>query len=157
MHPEISRLLEQAEQRYLQTNEIELFRRYAVSLARRMEVYETLRDKEEKIFQPVADRLVAAFPDTGQEILERSLQHWLLISRYCGTAMLLSDSDFLALRLQDWMTGLVQTHQTQTIEHKLYELLVQGLKAELSEKQFPLIQPFVEKAKSLLLDETQPE
>ncbi|MCT7971529.1 phycobilisome protein [Laspinema olomoucense] len=157
MHPEIARLLEQAEQRYLQTNELELFRRYAVSLARRMETYEILRDKEEQIFQPVADRLVAAFPDERQDLLERSLKHWLLISRYCGTAMLLSDPDFLALRLKDWMTGLVQTHQTQTIERKLYELLLQGVKAELSDKHFPLIQPLFEKAKAILLEETKPQ
>ncbi len=157
MHPEIARLLEQAEQRYLQTTEIDLFRRYSVSLVRRMEAYETLRDKEERIFQPVADRLVAAFPDESQEILERSLKHWLLISRYCGTAMLLSDPEFLTLRLKDWMTGLVQNHQSQTVERQLYELLLQGLKEELSDKQFPLIQPFLEKAKTILLDENKPE
>ncbi|MEB3828917.1 phycobilisome protein [Phormidium sp. CCY1219] len=154
MHPEISRLLEQAEERYLQANEIELFRRYAASLARRMETYELLREKEEPIFQPVADNLVKAFPNENQETLERSLKHWLLIVRYCATAMLLSDPEFLQLRLQDWMKGLVETHNTQPIEEKIYQLLLASLKKHLSEKQLPLLLPFVDQAKKILLAES---
>lgn len=153
MHPEISRLLDQAEERYLHPKEIELFRRYAASLARRMDAYETLREKEEKIFQPVADQLVAAFPNENQETLERALKHWLLSVRYCATAMLLSDPEFLQLRLHDWMKGLVQTHKTQTIEAKLYQLLLASLKQALSEKQMSMLLPYLERTKKILIEE----
>lgn len=153
MHPEIARLLAQAEERYLQKNELELFRRYAASLSKRIETYQTLRDKEEKIFQPVADKLVEAFPDRETELLERGLKHWLLISRYCTTAMLLSDPEYLEIRLQDWIKRLVETHQTQDVERKLYEILNDRLKQEIPEKQLALIHPFFEKAKSILFEE----
>lgn len=153
MHPEISRLLEQAEQRYLKANEIELFQRYVASLAKRLETYELIRDKEESIFQPIADQLEAAFGNQPQETVERALKHWLLILRYCSSAMLSSDLDFLQLRLNDWVKGLVETHETQKIENKIYELLESSLKESLSEKQFALMQPFLTKARQIVLGE----
>lgn len=151
MHPEISRLLEQAEQRYLKANELELFQRYVASLARRLETYEILRDQEESIFQPIADQLQGAFGNEPQENVERALKHWLLILRYCASAMLSSDLEFLELRLNDWVKGLVEASETQKIEHKLYELLQSGLKEKLSEKQLALMQPFLAKARQIIL------
>ena len=153
MHPEISRLLEQAEQRYLKANELELFQRYVTSLARRLETYEILRDQEESIFQPIADELQAAFGNEPQETVERALKHWLLILRYCASAMLSSDLEFLQLRLNDWVKGLVEASETQKIENKLCELLQSGLKEKLSEKQMALMQPFLAKARQIILVE----
>ncbi|GAB4281035.1 MAG: phycobilisome protein [Oscillatoriaceae cyanobacterium] len=150
MHPEIVRLLQEAEDRYLQTSEVEIFQRYAASLNRRLEVYEKLREKEENIFQPVADAVEAAFPNAKSEVISRSLKHWILILRYCATAMLANDLEFLKLRLQEWVKGLIEAQASTEIELKIYELLENQLKSHLSEKQLPLIQPFLAKSKELI-------
>ncbi len=150
MHPEIVRLLQEAEDRYLQPSEVEIFQRYAASLNRRLEIYEKLREKEENIFQPVADAVEAAFPNEKPEVISRSLKHWILVLRYCATAMLANDPEFLKLRLEEWVKGLVEAQANREIELKIYELLAQQLPSQLSEKQLPLIQPFLAKSKELI-------
>ncbi len=152
MHPKIEALMEEAENRYLKPEEMEAFKQYAISIAQSLKVYESLRDKEVDIFQPVADRLVKAFPQTEQGILERVLKHWLLVLRYCGMAMLLNDREYLQRRLLDWLKGLVQTHQTAEIEAALYQLLQARLKELLSPQALALLQPFLEQARATLLE-----
>lgn len=152
MHPKIEALMEEAESRYLKPEEMEAFKQYAISIAQSLKVYESLRDKEVEIFQPVADRLVKGFPQTEQETLERVLKHWLLVSRYCAMAMLLNDREYLQRRLLDWLKGLVQTHQTAEIEATLYQLLQARLKELLSPQALALLQPFLEQARATLLE-----
>ncbi len=151
MLPEIQTLLEQAERRYLQPQEMEGFRLYAVSLAKRLETYEWLRENEETIFQPIADQLVAAWPAEAQATIERALKHWLLVLRYCAAAMLANDTEFLDKRLLGWLKGLVDTHQMQALENTLYQLLKNQLQEQLSEQNFSLLQPFLEQANTRLL------
>ncbi len=55
MHSEIKTLLYEAEERYLNLEEIETVKYYTLSLNQRLEVYELLRTQELTIFQSVAD------------------------------------------------------------------------------------------------------
>lgn len=151
MHPEIETLLYKAEEQYLKPLEIKLFKHHATSLSQRLETYEMLRDQEIAIFQPVADRLLKSFPQEKQETLEIALKHWLSVLRYCAMAMLLNNQEFLQRRLLEWLTDIVQAHQTQAIEMSLYQLLHASLKELLSEQQLALVQPFLEQAEATLL------
>lgn len=155
MHPEIEVLLDQAENRFLKAEELTAFKRQAATLAQRLKIYEFLREKEASIFQPVANKLQEAFPDEKQEILERSLKHWLLILRYCAMAMLLNDRDFLEQRLLDWISGLVEAHQTQKIELTICNLLQNRIKEMLSEQARAILQPFLDQAQSILIQGNQ--
>lgn len=151
MHPELLSLLETAEQRYLEPKEIELYRRHAASLTRRLQTYEMLREQETKIFQAIADRLVKALPNESQENLERCLKYWLLIVRYSATAMLINDLSYLQNRLQDWVKGLLETYETYQIDVQVYELLMQELKNHLSQDDVRLLDPVLQKAKDLII------
>jgi len=151
MHPEIEVLLDHAETRFLNTEELAAFKRYAATLAQRLKVYEFLRDKEVAIFQPIANQLQETFPQEKQENLERSLTHWLLALRHCGMAMLLNDSFFLEQRLLEWLSGIVQAHQSQEIEATIWKLLQERLKEILSEQAIAILQPFLDQAKSTLV------
>ncbi len=151
MHPEIKALLYEAEENYLKPEEIETFKHYASSLAQRLETYELLRDQEVAIFQPIADQLLKTFPQEKQETLERSLKHWLSVLCYCAMAMLLNNQEFFRRRLLEWLTDLVQAHQTQAIEITLCQLLQVHLKELLSDQQLALVQPFLNQAENTLL------
>jgi len=151
MHPQIKTLLYEAEEHYLKPEEIETFKHHASSLAQRLETYELLREQEVAIFQPVADQLLEVFPQEKQETLERALKHWLSVLRYCTMAMLLNNQEFLQRRLLEWLTDLVQVHQTQAIEMTLYRLLQTQLKELLAKQQLALLQPFLEQAETTLL------
>jgi Phycobilisome protein len=152
MHPEIEALLDQAETRFLKGEELIAFKRQAATLAQRLKIYEFLRDKEASIFQPIANKLQATFPDEKEETLERSLKHWLLVLRYCAMAMLLNDRDFLEQRLLGWVSGIVEAHQTQKIEATVCNLLQIRLKELLSEQARAILQPFFDQAKSMIID-----
>ena len=152
MHPEIEALLDQAETRFLKGEEIIAFKRQAATLAQRLKIYEFLREKEATIFQPVANKLQESFPNQKEETLERSLKHWVLVLRYCAMAMLLNDLDFLEQRLQDWVSGLVEAHQTQKVEATVCNLLETRLKELLSEQARAILQPFLDQAKSMIVD-----
>ena len=150
MHPEIEALLDQAESRFLKGEELIAFKRQAATLAQRLKIYEFLREKEASIFQPVADKLQETFPDEKQETLERSLKHWVLVLRYCAMAMLLNDQNFLEQRLLDWLSGIVEAHQTQKIEATVCNLLQTRLKELLSEQARTILQPFFDQAQSII-------
>jgi len=157
MHPEIEALLDQAENRFLKAEELTAFKRQAATLSQRLKIYEFLREKEESIFQPVANQLEETFPDEKQETLERSLKHWLLVLRYCAMAMLLNDQAFLEQRLLDWLSGIVEAHQTQKIEATICNLLQTRLKELLSEQARAILQPFLDQAQSILIGIGHPE
>ena len=152
MHPELLSLLDKAEQRYLESKEIELYRRHVASFNRRLQTYEIVRDQEKKIFQQVADRLVAEFPNEKSENLERCLKYWLLIVRYSATAMLINDQSYLQNRLQNWVKGLLETYETHTIDVKLYECLMTTLKKELPKEHIRLFEPVLQKAQEIVIE-----
>lgn len=151
MHPEIEELLDRAENRFLKTEEITAFKRHVANLAQRLKIYEFLREKETSIFQPVANKLQETFPNEQQENLERSLKHWLLVLRYCGMAMLLNDRNFLEQRLQEWLSGIVNAHETQKIEAAVCHLLQTRIKEILSDQARAILQPFLDDAQSMLV------
>jgi Phycobilisome protein len=157
MHPEIEALLDQAETRFLKGEELIAFKRQAAILAQRLKIYEFLREKEANIFQPIANKLQEKFPDEKEENLERSLKHWVLVLRYCAMAMLLNDRDFLEERLLDWVSGIVEAHQTQKIEATVCNLLQTRLKEMLSEQARALLQPFFDQSKSMIVDQGNQE
>ncbi len=150
MYPQIKTLLYEAEDRYLRLEEIETFKHRAFSLQECLETYELLRDNELAIFQPVADRLLDAFPQEKPESVKRALKHWLSVLRYCAMAMLLNNPEFLQRRLLEWLTDLVQVHQTQAIEMTLYQLLQARLQELFSEQHLALVEPFLAQAEETL-------
>ncbi|WP_228056647.1 phycobilisome protein [Microcoleus sp. LEGE 07076] len=157
MHPEIEALLDRAENRFLKGEELILFKRQIATLSQRLKIYEFLREKEASIFQPVANKLQETFPDEKEETLERSLKHWLLVLRYCAMAMLLNDQNFLEQRLLDWVSGIVEAHQTTKIEATVCNLLQTRLKELLSEQARAILQPFFDQAKSMIIDQGNQE
>jgi hypothetical protein len=146
MYPLFQELIYQAESHYLKTDEIERLNVEISTLKERLELYKTLRDQEIEIFQEVADQLVLKLENESERNLENCLRQWLLTSRYCAMAMLLNNPEFLERRLLEWLTEIVQVHQTQTISDTLYSLLMRRLKKILSEQEFLYLQPFFSQA-----------
>lgn len=152
MQTELTELLVQAENRYLQTEELQGFKSYAETLAQRLKIYEFLRDREVMIFQPIADQVPKLYPQEKEERLEQILQQWILILRHSAMAMLLNDSEYLKQRVIEWLSGLIKAHNTQSIDSQIYQLLLARLNELLSPKAIIFLQPFLEQVKTGLLD-----
>lgn len=153
MQSDIKAILYKAEDHYLQKTEIKDFQNSVASLAQRLETYKCLRDKEIKIFQPIAEELVRAYPEQNPKLLEKALKHWLAIMRYSAMAMLLNNPEYLQRQILDWLKEIVQAHQMQSLENSIYDLLLSRLEKVLSQKQLLLIHPFLGQAQTTLLGE----
>ncbi len=153
MQSDIENLLYLAEDHYLKRLEIKAFQIYAASLAKRLEVYEYLRDHEIDIFQPIAEELSEVHAAEDPQLLEKALKHWLSIMRYCAMAMLLNNPEYLQRSVLEWLTEMVQAHQMQPLENTIYDLLFSHLKKLLPPEQFALIKPFLSQTQTTLLGE----
>lgn len=152
MYPELQTLLYEAEERYLESEDLELLKVQVVSLKDRMVIYESLRENEIAIFQPIANRLEEKFNKENPNLIEKALQNWLSIMRYCAMAMLLNNPEFLQRRLLEWLEDIVKVYQTESIEKALYQLLQTRLQKILSQEQMALLNPYLKQAKTTLLD-----
>lgn len=151
MQVDITKILLQAEEHYLDGQEVEVFKSNTASLTKRLETYKYLRDQEIEIFQPIAAELSRVYPGENPQMLEKALKHWLSIMRYCAMAMLLNNSEYLHRSILDWLSEMVQAYEMQTIESTIYDSLLSRLKKSLPADQFSLIQTFLEQSHAELL------
>jgi Phycobilisome protein len=103
-------VFDEAENRYLKTEELRSLGQYVVSLPERVSIYRILRDQELTLMQQVADQLHIQQPDTHPDHLERSIKHGILILRYCAMGMLLADEGFVQSRLLNWLSDADPSH-----------------------------------------------
>ncbi len=141
MHPAIEALFDEAENRYLEPDELSVLNTYVESLPERLNAYRCLRDQEISIMQHVADQLESRCPNESQQTLERCLKNALLVMRYSAMAMLLNDSAFLTQRLVAWLEETNAVYQTQTTDTALYQLLNHRLGEVLTQAQLTLLRP----------------
>lgn len=145
MYPALQALIHEAEHTYLQQSDLDQLLAETSTLRARLQVYRTLRDGEIDIFQSIADKLVSKLSDEKTHNLEHCLRHWLSITRYCAMAMLLNNPEYLDRTLLEWLTDIVQAHESQKISAVLYSLLIKKLEDELPDG-LPYIKPYLTQA-----------
>lgn len=155
MHLPIASVFDEAENRYLKTEELNLLTQYVASVPDRLDTYRNLRDRELEIMQPVVDQLQAELPQESEEILERSIKNALLMLRYCALSLLLNDETLVQSRFLNWVGPLAKVHETKSIDAKLYRLLNQQLSKVLSAKQLSYLSPSLALAQESLLSQPQ--
>lgn len=151
MNIEIEELIERAQDRYLEAEELDALEAYVQSLPERIELYKLLRDREVDIMQAVADRTEAELPKVAEEDLERGIKNLLLVVRYCAMGMLLNNEEFIQIRLLKWLEQIVSQFDMRNLNETLYKSLNQVLKEELSDEQLGLIQTTITSAQVNLI------
>ncbi len=151
MIPKIQELINQAQDRYLATDELGLMESYVSSLPDRLKLYKLIRDREIDILQAVADQVSAELPNVTDEELEVGIKNLILVLRYCSMAMLLNDDSFLKERLLNWLEGIMSMRDMRRLNETLYKLLNQGLRQQLSPSQLALLQPLITTAQVTLI------
>jgi hypothetical protein len=153
MHPHLESVFDDAEHRYLKSEELLLLSRYVESLPQRLEVYRAVRDQELAVMQSVADKLEAACPGQSVETLERSIKHSLLLLRYCSMGMLLNDEAFVKQRLLDWLIPTCWVHDTLQADSVVFRLMNQQLAQALNAEQLTLLNAQLLKAQNALMQQ----
>jgi methanogenic corrinoid protein MtbC1 len=151
MNIEIEELIERAQDRYLEAEELDALEAYVQSLPERIELYKLLRDREVDIMQAVAERTEAELPKVAEEDLERGIKNLLLVVRYCAMGMLLNNEEFIQIRLLKWLEQIVSQFDMRNLNETLYKSLNQVLKEELSDEQLGLIQTTITSAQVNLI------
>ena len=151
MIPKIQELINQAQDRYLATDELGLMESYVSSLPDRLKLYKLIRDREIDILQSVADQVSADLPNVTDEELEVGIKNLILVLRYCSMAMLLNDENFLKERLLNWLEGIMSMRDMRRLNETLYKLLNQGLRQQFSASQLALLQPLITSAQVTLI------
>ncbi|MBW4578513.1 MAG: hypothetical protein KME42_02945 [Tildeniella nuda ZEHNDER 1965/U140] len=151
MHPQIETIFDEAEHRYLKSEELGVINQYVSSLPERIDTYRTLRDRELAIMQQVADQLETVLPQETVENLERSLKNALLLLRYSAMGMLLNDEAFVQERLLSWLTTTLSIYNTRAIDTALFRLLNQRLTQALTAQQINLVGPYIAKVQTAIL------
>jgi hypothetical protein len=155
MHPQIAAVFDEAENRYLNPEELKLVGQYVASMPDRLDVYRSLRDRELEIVQAVADQLEAAFPQESEENLERCIKNMLLMLRYCALSLLINDESLVERRFLAWVRPLAKVYNTKAIDTKMYRLLNQQLSQALTPKQLSYLSPSLALAQEALLSQSQ--
>ena len=151
MIPKIQELINQAQDRYLASNELSLMEGYVSSLPDRLKLYKLVRDREIDILQTVADQVPTELPNVTDEELEVGIKNLILVLRYCSMSMLLNDENFLKQRLLNWLEGIMSMRDMRRLNETLYKLLNQGLRQQFSPTQLVLIQPLITAAQVTLI------
>jgi len=153
MHPQIESMFDEAENRYLNPDELGTLNQYVESLPTRLETYRYVRDHEVAMMQTVADQLESQFPRESSVTLERCLKNALLVLRYSAMGMLLNDDNFLQHRLMHWLEGTAKAYQTEAVDTALYTLLNQQLASALSPAQVQLLTSHLKLAEGVLVSQ----
>jgi len=151
MIPKIQELIDQAQDRYLASDELGLIESYVISLPDRLNLYKLIRDREIDILQSVADQVPTELPNVTLEDLELGIKNLVLVLRYSSMAMLLNDENFLKERLLNWLEGIMSMRDLRWLNDTLYKLLNQILKQQFSPSQLALIQPLITTAQVTLI------
>ena len=149
MNPTFEKFLNLAEEQYLPCNEVENYRGYLASLEKKVEVYEIVRDQEVFLFQILADKLQEKYPDERHNMLCEAISQWSLVLKYCAMAMILDNSEYLSMRIDNWLRELIQLRSIPQLDKILYETLVEILPEVLLDEQIYLIQPYLDQVKVL--------
>ncbi|MEM7770310.1 MAG: hypothetical protein AAGA75_13890 [Cyanobacteria bacterium P01_E01_bin.6] len=152
MQTTIESMFDNAENRYLELEELNILTTYVESLPERIDAYRCLRDQEVTIMQKVADQLETNFSTESQQTLERCLKNALLVMRYAAMAMLRNDAESLDRQLMGWLTETNAVYNTQTIDTVLYQLLNQQLGSILTQAQLTLFRPHLAIAEKAIVE-----
>ena len=157
MIDQLNLLFHAAEEGYLQDSDLQTFETIIDNLEERLNLYEKLRDSEDKLVQRLALNLEEGYPSEPPRRLQLALQHQVLVMRYCAMAMLIDDPDFLKYRLLEWLPEVVAAHDLQEILNSLDRFQQKRLKKFLSSAERELIDPYLQLAKDMILEQPAPE
>lgn len=157
MIEKLNLLFHAAEENYLQDTDLHTYEALIENLEERLDLYEKLRGMEDKLVQRLALNLQEGYPSEPPRRLQLALQNHVLVMRYCAMAMLIDDRDFLKYRLLEWLTEVVAAHDLQEIQNSLDRFMQKRLKKFLSSSERELIEPYLQLAKEMMLEQPAPE
>ena len=144
MNPKLDRFLYLGEEQYLQSSELADYQAYLAELEKKVKVYEIVRDQEVFIFKILATELQEKYPEERSHIICEAISQWSLVLKYCCTAMLLDNPEYLESRVENWLKELIQLRAVPQMDEILYDTLVEVLPEVLTDAETAFLKPYLE-------------
>jgi hypothetical protein len=114
----------EADGRYLNMQELEPLERYCQSYNMRMEAYQLLRDRSERLVIMALQKLAQTYPELIQQHGPRCKYDMSEVLRYIAVAVLRDDEIFFKEQMMAWLDTILLAHKRNdhcSISNSQYE------------------------------------
>jgi hypothetical protein len=134
----------EADGRYLNTQELAPLERYCQSYQMRIEAYQILHDRSERLVMASLQKLAQLYPDLIQQHGPRCKYDMSEVLRYIAVSVLRDDEIFFKEQMMAWLDTILLAHKRNEHCGQAYRYLQEAIAATLPAAAANLIQPYVE-------------
>ena len=146
MHTVLEKMIEQADGKYLGRKDVQVLLDYAQSVQLRIETYQAIKEQEAELMAMVLEK-VHAHPVYINRYINtengKCLRDMTATLRYCSTAMLLNDEQFLREGYLIWLETIIRSLKHKDLTLASMEALSEALAERLPQDQYKLMAPFM--------------
>jgi hypothetical protein len=146
MHTVLEKMIEQADGKYIGSKDVQVLLDYAQSVQLRIEAYQAIKEQEAELFEMVLQKVHAHPVYISRYVNTESgkcLRDMTATLRYCSTAMLLNDEQFLREEYLIWLETIVRSLKHKDLTLAAMEALSEALAERLPPDQYKLMTPFM--------------
>lgn len=146
MHTVLEKMIEQGDGKYVGSKDVQVLLDYAQSVQLRIEAYQAIKEQEAELFEMVLERVHAHPVYINRYIKTENgtcLRDMTATLRYCSTAMLLNDEQFLREEYLIWLETIVRSLKHKDLTLAAMEALSEALAKRLPQDQYKLMAPFM--------------
>lgn len=140
----LSKNILEADGRYLNTHELEPLERYCESYQLRLDAYQQLRDRGERLVIAALQKLAQTYPEVIQQHGPRCKYDMTEVLRYIAISVLRDDELFFKEQMMVWLDTILLAHKRNTHCGLAYRYLQEAIAATLPAPVSNLIRPYLE-------------
>jgi hypothetical protein len=134
----------EADGRYLSTQELAPLERYYEGYQRRLEAYQHLRDRGDRLVIAALQKLAQTYPDLIRQHGPRCKYDMSEVLRYIALSVLRDDELFFKEQMMVWLDTILQAHKRNTHCGLAYRYLLETIVATLPAPVSNLVHPYLE-------------
>jgi Phycobilisome protein len=145
MHTVLEKMIEQGDGKYLGNKDVQVLLDYAQSVQLRIETYRSIQNQEAQLIALALEKVHAEpvyinrYINTENGKCSRDMSATL---RYCTTAMLLNDEQFLREEYLIWLETIIRSLKHKDLTLVSMEALGKALSELLPQAQYKLMAPY---------------
>jgi Phycobilisome protein len=146
MHTVLEKMIEQGDGKYLGNKDVQVLLDYAQSVQQRVETYQFIQRQEAQLIALALEKVhvdpvyLSRYINTENGRCSRDMTSTL---RYCTTAMLLNDEQFLREEYLIWLETIFRSLKHKDLSLVSIEALSKALSERLSQAEYKLMVPFL--------------
>lgn len=133
-----------ADGRYLNTQELDPLERYCESYTLRVDAYQQLRDRGDRLVIAALHKLAQTYPELIRQHGPRCKYDMTEVLRYIALSVLRDDEVFFKEQMMVWLDTVLLAHKQNTHCGLAYRYLQEAIAATLSPPIASLIRPYLE-------------